>query len=354
MEKALPFLLALLTILPACSSPIGVSETISQDSRGANGEPGGLVYALPTTTITVKADQNSNGVVSYTITTSIVADPAARFRIRYNPSTFTQDVLDLQVSAEGLLTNDANADVRDQTSAIVARIARTAGALAAQGGTVRLDAERTQEAPPRGRQSVYPFEQSFFANDLLATTQARFYTLADGTQLSLRDGSSVGETARGVIPSIQCDFLLCFRIPRPMIISIHEDRQGQRTRPIVERVIAVMDPRHIEGIDLRSASLATRNDILTFQNGSPTRLRITRGSSALAFVSLPLDAMTAFFSGITEGFTSRSNAITAQTTLINAQRDLLIAEAQRIQREIELTNAQRQRDEAAARPRPEP
>ena len=73
--------------------------------RADRWEPGGLVYSLPQTIVTVSADADATtGRISYTVTPTIMPDGNARFRLRYAPTGFSDDTINIAVDEFGLLT----------------------------------------------------------------------------------------------------------------------------------------------------------------------------------------------------------------------------------------------------------
>lgn len=304
-----------LLLSPAACNPVGSSQNAELASNAEGGESGGLVYALPMTALRVEAKRDGQAV-TYTVSTSIVADPSARYRFRYAPSAFADNSMDIQVNAAGLLSSDSATDVTDRTGDIVVRLARTAGALVGQ-----LEMRNELRTPPAPRLARYPFEQTFFIR-----SQPGQLVLLDEVRLEIE--FAPGQTAPRSTTRLSngteltaCGYSLCYRVARPALLHF------KRNNTIIStRLITIVDPDSLEGINLNTAPLARRTNTLTFVDGLPTRMRSNQNSTALAAVSLPLDAFTAFLGGITDGLTPRTSVARAQAAIIQAEAERLNAQ----------------------------
>lgn len=312
--------LALVAALTAagCSSRQTVqSQLIEESPNSPEAEPGGLAYSLPKSVVTVRGEQDANGAVTYTITGAIVPDANARFRLRHVVSGWTDDDLNLQVDRNGLLTS-GRSSITDRRAEVVVQLARSAGAIVGSlPGPFSAPIE-----PPRRRESPYPFTRILQVHELESGTD-----LPDGSRIALHQPLVAASAPVRRTPP-QCGFSICYRI------AVHATAEISRPgRPATQFGIVLVNPYHIEGVDLRSAPLVARTDTLTFDSGLLTGRAVTVPSTAVAVASVPYNVLRGFFSAFGELLTIRVNntnseagLITAQTAILNNTRTQIEAE----------------------------
>lgn len=291
------------TILAGCSNRIVVSEPQSASPGGVGGEPGGLVYSLPQTIITVDGTKDDKGQVTYAIVPSIMPDATARYRLRYTTSGTTDDDINLTVDANGLLTSGMGT-VTDQTGAIIVTLAKTAASFINPPFAKAL----TQMAA-KPTVNVYPFHKVYSLQEFLQGPE-----LPDHRRLSV---ANIGSDVSG--PSPNCTFSVCYRTTVLIRGKVTEAGKDQGA----DFAFLAVDPSSTEGMDIRSAALVKRTDNVTFTNGIATGNAIKQDSSVLAAANLPLDVVKAILSAPAELLTLKINNVTDQANLIQQQANLL-------------------------------
>ena len=289
-----------------CAYQIVSSEKIDESRPIGSAEPGGLIYALPMSLVTITGDRDSSsGKVTYTVTPSIVPDPGARYRLRYAPSGNTDDDLNLQVDKNGLLTS-TRANFTDRTGDIVIAVAKTVAAFSTPS---RATAMRPAVPPA----PVYPFSAIYTIDELVRTQ-----VLPDAATISVDANWPVAGSWQTAAVAPSCSFSVCFRTVVPMKGTISG---GGTVRN--EFVFIAIDPRRTEGITLKSAALVARTNTVTFDSGLITSVAINEPSTTLAIANLPLAVLKAILSAPAELLTLRIANVTDQANLARAQADLL-------------------------------
>lgn len=265
-----------------------------------------MVYALPMSLIEVSGSQDLRGAVTYTVAARLVADPDARFRLRYHPSGWRDDGLSVTVNEDGLLHTATKASARDRGGAVLVQLARAAGAVADA-------AARTLATPgqTRPRRPAYPFKRVFTVQQVAAGDA----TLPDGASLSAR----LFQRSAAIAPGgpVDCAFSLCYRGVVPLLGTISLGGAQENF------AVHVVDTSRTEGVDLRGAAFVERKDEMTFAGGLLTTYGVTKPSTAEAVAALPADVLRAFFGAIGELLTIRVKNETAEADLV-AQRVRLL------------------------------
>lgn len=324
-QASLKSMMAAAIFLAGCGELRTISAPLTEDPTAArNGaEPGGLVYGLPHTVLRIEGKlEGTPPRVTYTITPTILADPAARFRARFNPSGWDDNTLDVTVNAEGLLTS-GSAIITDQRGAIVVEAARLGG-LVDGAGLLELFAQNAPTPP-----SPYPFSVTYTA-DQLASGQALPDMATIRLSLPPREATAASTPPR-------CDFSLCYR---PMTTVFGEISRPRSPAVLANRfALSIVDTSRVEGIQLVGAALVTRSNTLTFNNGVLTRHQIDQPSSALALARVPTKALEAFTTALSGALTVRVQQATNDVQLVQQQAALLDARVKLLQAEQALQAA---------------
>ena len=329
-QASLKSMMAAAIFLAGCGELRTISAPLTEDSTAArNGaEPGGLVYGLPYTVLRIDGKLEATPPrVTYTITPIILADPAARFRARFNPSGWADNSLDVTVNAEGLLTS-GSATIADQRGAIVVEAARLAGQVGGLRGFGLLPPSPPGTPTPP---SPYPFSVTYTADQLAS---ASGQALPDMATIRLipppREATAASTPPR-------CDLSLCYR---PMTTVFGEISRPSSPTPLANRfALSIVDTSRVEGVQLVGAALVTRSNTLTFNNGVLTRHQINQPSSALALASVPTTALGAFTKALSEVLTIRVDQATSDAQLVQQQAALLEARVKLLQAEQALQAA---------------
>jgi len=289
-----------------CTYQIVSSQKVEEAGNSGTAEPGGLVYALPMSLVTITGATDAAGMVTYTVTPSIIPDSRARYRLRYAPPGNTDNDLNLQVDKNGLLTS-TRANFTDRTGEIVIAVAKTVAAVArsAPGGVAVTDF--ASKAP------VYPFTAIYTIDELIGGQ-----LLPDNAWIYVNANWPVGGTWQSAAEAPSCSYSICFRSVVPMKGTI---LGGGTVRN--EFVFVAVDPRRTEGITLNSAALVARTNLVTFDSGLITSVTINDPSTTLAIASLPLAVIKAILAVPSELLTLRIANVTNEANLAKAQADLL-------------------------------
>lgn len=136
------------------------SQNAADPGTAGTAEPGGLVYFLPQTLVQIVATQDKDTkVVTYTPSAMIVPDPRAKYRARFTPSPDADNVVDLKVDANGLLTS-TSANITDRTGDIITALAKTVASAIPPPAAAPV--AKGPEQPAQ-----YPFTQVFFVDSVL-------------------------------------------------------------------------------------------------------------------------------------------------------------------------------------------
>ena len=291
------------TFLAGCTSRIVVSEPQAAAPSAGLGEPGGLVYSLPKTIVTVEATQDAGGKISYKITPAIVPDASARYRMRFTSTGLTDDDIKLAVDDNGLLTT-TTAAVTDQSAEVIVALAKTAATLA--GSPFASGA-----LPPKQKKqtaAAYPFTQVLTLEEM-----ARGTPLYDGRVIRADLGVDIAA------PPAVCAFSLCYRTSILVRGSIHDGSANVGS----DFTFIGVDPSHTEGIDLRVAGLVKRTNTVSIKSGIAFGDGIQQDSTVLAAANLPLKVVKAILSAPQDLLTIRVQNLTQQGSLIQQQTAVL-------------------------------
>ena len=273
-------------------------------------EPGGVIYALPRTLLQLTTTIDSAGAVTYAPTILTVGDMDARYRIRLAPSPETDNQYDFKIDANGLLQS-ASANITDRTGEIIAAVAKTVAA-AASPPTAGFDVSRA------GASQARTFSRLF---DVYSSV-GRGYTDIEKGGAKIRfdlvkvDANGVLNSAALSSADQTCSYAVCFRSLIPVMATIADKLDGP---PTTQFLVATADASRSEGIDLPSAFLVARTNLIEFTNGSPTHININQPSTNLALASLPLTVITAVMQSL---FTLHISYVNAQKNSLSADTDL--------------------------------
>gem|GEM_PF-3352737 len=303
-------LLLLAAVMAAgCTQRLVISQPIATEPDAGDEERGGLVYSLPMTVIAVAGAQDrTTKAVTYTVTPAILPDPSARYRLKYGPSGFTDDDLNLATDSTGLLTS-SKANATDKTGEIIVAIAKTAAA-----GGMQLAPSAT-----KAKVEAYPFTVIFTVDEFL---KPGGNPLPDDTTIVADDQWALPpKEMTGTAPS--CSFSVCFRRVFPIKASICPDKCATPDRARFQFAFVAVNPHQTEGIDLKTASLVFRQNNVTFSSGLIQSVAINQPSTFLAIVSLPLTVLKEILKVPAELLTLKVNNVNAEANLAQAQATLL-------------------------------
>jgi hypothetical protein len=306
-----------------CTYQIVSSQKVEEAGNSGTAEPGGLVYALPMTLVTVTGAKDDADKVTYTVTPSIVPDSRARYRLRYAPPGNTDNDLNLQVDKNGLLTS-TRANFTDRTGDIVIAVAKTVAAVARSAGGGAAVTDRASKAP------VYPFTAIYTIDELIGGQ-----LLPDNAWIYVNANWPVAGNWQPAAEAQSCSYSICFRTVAPMKGTILGGGTVKN-----EFVFVAVDPRRTEGITLNSAALVARTNLVTFDSGLITSVTINEPSTTLAIASLPLAVIKAILAVPSELLTLRIANVTNEANLAKAQADLLTQMKAVLDAQTALQNAQ--------------
>ena len=292
-----------------CTQRLVISQPIETAPDAGDDERGGLVYSLPMTVIAVAGAQDkSTNAVTYTVTPAILPDPSARYRLKYGPSGFTDDDLNLGTDTNGLLTS-TKANATDRTGDIIVAIAKIAGA----------SMQLAPSALTKETAEMYPFTVIFTVDELLKPGGNE---LPDKTTIEVDNQWALPQAeVTGAAPS--CSFSVCFRRVFPIKASIFRANRKATDKPRFQFAFVAVNPHQTEGIDLKTASLVTRQNSVTFTSGLIQTVVINQQSTVLAIASLPLTVLKAILSVPAELLTLKVTNVNAQGNLVQGQANLL-------------------------------
>ncbi len=248
---------------------------------------------------------------------AFLPDPSGSFRyeINYTPSRFSRDEVDVKVDQQILQSVTVATD--DQTGKALVNLAEALGRI------TRLTQGIGLPTPGSGTERGLAIDKTVGRVQLDPTDPA---SLARVRKL-LRGHLTVDVTPPprpvAVIPA--CNYAICFRPLTSVVVTFKSARSGN----VIEFTASVPDPHQISGIDIERSPFVRRDTIVTFADGSPKSVDLTKPSEVAAAVLLPLEIVDAVFKGVNTAVQSllglQKNELDAQAKLLTAQADFLKA-----------------------------
>jgi hypothetical protein len=327
MRRPLQVALFLLTAfaLAGCAQPIVASDPLSQAGHPASTdqEAIGAVYSLPMTVVTIGSSVDAQGHQTYTITPSILPDNSARFRLRYIPTSLSDDSVTLSVDQNGLLSSVV-ANSTGRQGDIVVALATTAASVATLGGAgipmlaPMMAAPGAPGSPPPPPPPAPKCSKTFtvvFDLDQLSEGQ----TLPDCSNAVI-DWRRAAPLATDTTP-VKCDYSVCYRALTTVTLMIMTDAQVKQAK------FVAADPNLVEGVNLDSAPFVARTHNVTFSSGLLTSAVLNDPSVALAVANLPMTVIKALISAPGALTSVQVTNVQDQTSLLTAQAALINAQA---------------------------
>ncbi len=306
-----------LSLLSGCAHKVVSSQSIESDAASSLGEPGGLVYSLPKTLLSVAGAQDAEGKITYTVIPVVMPDHSAQFRVRYAASNFADDDLNIAVDKNGLLGTVKTVST-DRTGDIVIAIAKAGAAAVFKPSLASIDSEA-----PKAKPSAYPFTALYDFGQLVKKGGSA--ELPDGATLRLDPSWKLSRDADRSTET-ECKFSLCFRSVMPVQARIDAVAATNDKDFVGQFAFVAINPLRIEGVDLQSGSMATRTNTFTFEGGLLTSVAINKPSAALAIANLPLNVLKAILAVPTELLTLRISNVDQEKKLATSLKELLDAQ----------------------------
>jgi hypothetical protein len=305
----------------------------------------GLLYFLPTGYIEVSGQLSTNtGHYTFSITPIIQPDYRQPFLLRPDFSAWAHDTFQLTVS-NGLLCS-INSSNSDQTGAVVVKLAETAGVIAEMVGmgSSTIDTNRLASFD-------YIINLSSTDNDdpnsYFAVTNelGKHGLLVQIPQVSKpiawkggwENASGLVDADKSVTNKTKVLDGIFYRAKFPYLVTIKDSA----TSDTVSRSLLLPNSSPVLSLVPRRSTLITRTTALSFQDGSLTSVAFDKPSTALAWFSLPLDAVKAFLSAPAEIIQIKLNYANTNQALTQADNTILVNQLAELKSRIALLEFQR-------------
>ncbi|WP_300033671.1 hypothetical protein [uncultured Roseobacter sp.] len=296
---------------------------------GANGQPAATqfigTYSLPRRLMSFEVLGTSTRMHQSTAF-SVKRDPASdllvpdassafRYTINYKPSRFSKDKVDVKIDNQ--ILQSITTSTEDQSGRALIDLAEAFGRISRLGSGLGLD------TPGAGAGDETKIDKTVGIVRLDPTDPA---SLARAQNL-LRGHLEIQVTPspRPVVTLPACNHSVCFRPLTSVVVTFRDRKSGN----VIEFAASVPDPHQIEGLDIERSPFIKRDTILTFADGSPKSIDVTKPSEVAAAALLPLAVVEAVFKGVNDAVQSllglKKNDLAAQADLLNAQASMLKA-----------------------------
>ena len=236
----------------------------------------------------------------------LVPDPNHKYFFRYQPNPYTRDDITLEFSPEGFLTH-VYTSIEDQTAEFVKSVAAIGTSIAQL--TVPLPKTRSLETKVLFTGEIDPFD-----SDAMTRLNDSIKSISKNDTLELNI-EALGDdlVSKPVVPSSDKKFGIFCKPMGTFNLQLSWEG-GMSVLPL-----RLPHPEILHFIEIPRANWVKSEFEIKFGvGGMPTSIRIGKPSSALAFIKLPLDILSAIISLPTQLFQFRLNMNTAkQNALIS-------------------------------------
>ena len=320
-----------IVLLVGCSEAIVTSEHLDAVPPPNEHESVTAVYSLPKSLVAVTlkttpgtpaavpadpARPGTPAIATYSVTQAILPDKNARFRLRYRPTSLSDDSVTFGVDGNGLLSSVVANETGHQGDIIVALASAAATAVAI--GTVPAAGVAPGPGPLVG--PCTPTASTNAPQNFTVTYELQ--DIAAPSCVALPNGAvmSTDWTPANPPPSsakLDCLHSVCYRTLMPMKVTITDTTQTYKV------AFVAVDPELTEGLDLFSAPLVSRTHTATFSSGLLTSAVLSDPSVALAVAQLPLTVVKAILAAPAAVFSAQSANRQDQLAILTAQKAIL-------------------------------
>ena len=266
---------------------------------------------------------------------SLQPDPNHLYRIDYERSAFTHDLVTVTLTAEGLL-DKVDVTTTDQSGALVVKLVNIAKAAI------------TKMPPPSGVPGTETQAQLSLEEDIVIATvminptedcddkQKPFFYDAKCKIVKPDDSLKVEEEP-------ECDKGICFRPVLPYEITLSNSKGN-----LTSRVIAMLpNDAPIFELPVTRGAFVKKVTELDFENGVLTQVKIDKPSELLGALDIPLAAARAILSIPAELIQLKIDTTKSQSELVKAQKDLIEANEALLELQKQLSKSSQDGDNNA-------
>ena len=314
------------------------------------------MYFLPKGYIEIIGQLNTNANPAnpssyhYTFQVNPIIQPDydQAYLLRPDFSAWSHDTFQLTVS-NGLLAS-VNSSNSDQTSAVVIKLAQTAGAImriTALNATSNTNENATFVLTNRPLQIDLILDVADDTSDSPNSFASVSSALSTNgitiqiPQIKKSNGWKGGwQNANGSNQEKTNEILdgIYYRSKLPYVVTITDTKLKNET---TSKVLVVPSPNPILSLVPRRSALITRTTTLSFQDGCLTSVGFDKPSTALAWVSLPLDAVKAFLSAPTEILQLKLNYVNTNQAVTSAESSIVSNELTELKNRVALLEFQK-------------
>jgi hypothetical protein len=261
-----------------------------------------------------------------------IADPANTYLLRYQPSSLSDDTVEIDLDPSTGLLTQINLTAADRTDDIIIEIAKSAALIfeattEAEGRQIfsRLfdpsDETATQElVEDMNRVAIEDaaVQRKSKCPAAGTTTCDRYASVAAGlTPITL----TIAEPPPYPAPVADCSIGVCYRLAMPYRFRVEFGGSGYS----VEEVQSLTNAMPPIPIDLARASFVTKVTTIDFAAGQLDKVHVDKPSEALELASLPIRVVSAFLGTLAEIIQLRVNVGTQEELLAQKELDVLNA-----------------------------
>ena len=293
----------------------------------------GIHYNLPKGLLKITVRKDTETVAQYNIEFRIlyVPDVDHQFVLQYIPKSFSDDRLDINVDTYGFLANIESTN----TSKVKEITVNLFSAAVSRPKEVLFQALKSP--PPH----ILPqkIEEGTFIID--ATNKSEITAISDSIPATISVNKISSEAIFDGPQSLQTGPTLFYRPLEPYLLNIKPENGKNESE-----IIYLPNQSPILSIDVVRAFLVSKVTKMTFENGIPVSMNISKPSEALELSKIPLDIVKALITAPAELVQLRINLTNNETKLLQAERDKLKAQLEFLQKQQESNERTQAKKEA--------
>ncbi|WP_372394758.1 hypothetical protein ABMY26_01775 [Azospirillum sp. HJ39] len=264
---------------------------LRSDPQGTGPAPPGemvLDYQLARILLPVKLKQlvvEGSADAAYAIEISpprVSGDPSAMYTFHYDASVFSDDIVTVKTNANTRLLQSIDLQTDSKADEIIVKVAQSISLLeSGAAGTAAID-RIDVEIDPVDHDAVGHLKESLITASGGAVTEFDITPVGAPPPKSTAPDCSVG---------------FCYRVPVPYKVSYRFKDGGQYVHEI-----SIPNRGPIVAVPLSRAAFVKKISKVTFVDGTPSEISVTKPSEALEVISLPITIAKGIISILTEVF----------------------------------------------------
>lgn len=287
----------------------------------------GASYFLPRGVVDITISRDKDGNHSMTVSNvTFLPDPNHFYRIDYNDSIFSTDVVTIQTTSTGLLLSVAT-KTTDEAGALVKKVVELATEAAKAAVIALREPPGLEPKPFKITLTIDPTDpkQKELVNKTLGSKGGNLSFSVSPLSSILVDKTN----------KMKCLSGICYRPAIPYLLKLSDS-----DTVVAQTLVLLPNDAIIASIDVNRRAFIANTTNITFSNGMLTKLELDKPSEAVGFMGIPIDVAKAIVSIPSAIFDFKVTLITGETRLIAAQNANLSAQAALIATQKKLLDAQ--------------